>query len=241
VASLYRRLLTTALLVSAIAVSGCSGAARSHGSGDRRASREGKGDHGDAGELPVSAEIARLRIERDRLAQSKELLEQELAEAHDDLRNVERQFAVYEERLVSEQGKAAAVAAAAEARIRCDRLARERPSVLADSMRLYVTDLLETSDRLIQKQNYAAAQFYAERANHTMSSAQRRATIEGAATTRTVSVDAANVRQGPGQSYSVVERLHTGALLLCWGETNDWYHVKTPNGVEGWIHASLVR
>ena len=182
-----------------------------------------------------------MRIERDRLAQANRLLEQELTETHEDLKRVERQFAIYEESLVSEQGKAAAVATAAEARIRCDRLDRERPGVLADSTEHYVRELIETAERLIRKQNYAASQFFAERANHTMSSAERRATIESSATTRRVAVDTANVREGPGQGYSIVERLSIGDALLCWGETNEWYHVRTPKGLEGWIHASLVR
>jgi uncharacterized protein YgiM (DUF1202 family) len=175
------------------------------------------------------------------LAQANLLLEQELAETHEDLKRVERQFAIYEERLVADQGKAAAVAASAEARIRCERLERDRPNVLADSTQLYVKELIDTSERLIRKQNYGGALFFAERANHTMSSAERRARIEDAAVARTVSVDVANVREGPGQNYSIVERLSAGATLLCWGEADDWYHVRTPKGADGWIHASVVR
>ncbi len=188
-----------------------------------------------------AAEAARLRVERDRLAQANELLEQELAEAHNDLRRVERQFVVYEKRLATEQGKADAVASAAEARMRNDRLARARPSVLADSTRQYVTGLIETSESLIRKQNYAGAQFFSERANHVMSSAERRASIEKKAVARKVSVDVANVREGPGQNYPVVAQVANGETLLCWGEANEWYHVRTPHGSEGWIHISLVR
>jgi SH3 domain-containing protein len=227
-----------ALIVSAgCASTGGSGGGVKHARGDKAKS----GKDSKAVKTDPKAEAARLRIERDRLAQANELLEQELAEAHEDLKLVERQFVVYERRLASEQGKADAVAAAAEARMRGDRLARARPSVLADSTQKYVNALIETSESLIRKQNYAGAQFFAERANHVMSSAERRASIEKSAMTRTVAVDVANVREGPGQSYPVVARVPVGATLLCWGEANDWFHVRTPDGSEGWIHISLVR
>lgn len=237
--SSHWRICEPALWVGALlALSGCSASSRSGPSGNGGSPTDSYDKHG---KLTPSAEIARLRVERDRFQQANQLLEQELAETHEDLKLVEQQFAIYEERLTSDQGKAAAVAAAAEARIRCEKLERERPNVLADSTERYVKELVDSSERLIRKQNYAAAQFFAERANHTMSSAERRATIESSATTRTVAVEVANVREGPGQGYSVVDRLSTGATLLCWGSANDWYHVRTPNGVEGWIHASLVR
>ncbi len=236
--SVFHKTRYSALCLGALlAASGCSSAASHGGSGDV----EGAQSRGKNGKVTPSAEIARLRVERDRLVQANQLLEQELADAHADLKRVEQQFAIYEERLASDQGKAAAVAAAAEARIRYDKLEREHPNVLSDSTSHYVQDLIESSERLIRKQNFAAAQFFAERANHTMNSSERRASMESALITRTVSVDVANVREGPGQGYSVVDRLSVGAVLLCWGTADDWYHVRTPNGVEGWIHASLVR
>lgn len=227
---------TVVVVATALALAGCSAASRNGGS-----SEAGDSDEMGGGAPSLPAEVARLRVERDRLAQANQLLEQELAEAHADLKRVEQQFVIYEERLVADQGKAAAVTASAEARIRCERLERDRPNVLADSTQRYVKELIDAAERLIRKQNYAAATFFSERADHTMSSAERRAAIEGAATARVVSVDVANVREGPGQNYSVVERISIGATLLCWGEANDWYHVRTPRGAEGWIHASLVR
>jgi len=237
--SLQRRIQVPLLFAGAVlALSGCSASSRSGHSGTDASS---KNTYDRNGKLTPTGEIARLRVERDRLAQANELLEQELAETHEDLKRIEQQFAIYEERLASDQGKAAAVAASAEARIRCEKLERERPNAMADSTDRYVKELIASSELMIKKQNYAAAQFFAERANHTMSSAERRATIESKATTRKVAVDSANVREGPGQAYTVVDRLSTGATLLCWGSANDWYHVRTPSGVEGWIHASLVR
>ncbi len=233
------RTVAPPLLLALIALSACASTGSQGGGSGLEGRGKNKSEKG--GKSSPSAENARLKVERDRLVQANRLLEQELAEAHEDLRRVERQFAIYEERLASENGKASSVASSAEARIRCEKLARERPDVLPDSTLAYVKDLIDTSERLIQKQNYAAAQFFAERANHTMSSAERRATVEGAATTRKVTVEAANVREGPGQSYPVVERLSNGARLLCWGEANEWYHVRTAKGAEGWIHASLVR
>jgi hypothetical protein len=240
VRSIPRQFKESAVVLAAVfALAGC---ASSQDGGYHGGSVDGGGKGGKRGKSSnSSAEAARLRVERDRLAQANQLLEQELAEAHEDLKRVERQFAVYEERLVADQGKAAAVAASAEARIRCEKLERDRPGVLADSTQIYVKDLIDTSERLIRKQNYGGALFFAERANHTMSSAERRATMEGAAVARRVAVDVANVREGPGQNYSVVERLTVGAVLLCWGEADDWYHVRTPKGADGWVHASVVR
>jgi hypothetical protein len=241
--SMHSRIRTLAIVLALpVALTACSTVSQTPGSDSVSSGSKGKrSKSGKQTGKDLPGEVARLNIERDRLAQANVLLEQELAEAHEDLRRVEQQLVVYEENLVSEQGKATAVAASAEARIRSERVARERPDVLSDSTRAYVTSLIETSESLIRKQNYAAALFFAERANHTMNTAERRANIEGAATTRAVSVSAANLREGPGQDYAVIERLSIGAKLLCWGEANEWFHVRTPTGAEGWIHASLVR
>ena len=231
------------LAIALLTATGCASTGTSGGAAkpSKRDTAKAKKESPAPEPLDATAEAARLRVERDRLAQANQLLEQELADAHEDLRRVERQFAVYERRLATEQGKADAVASAAEARMRSDRLSRARPSVLADSTRAYVNGLIQTSESLIRKQSYAGAQFFADRANHVMSSAERRASIEQTATARTVSVDVANVREGPGQNYAVVARVPIGATVLCWGEANEWYHVRTPEGSEGWIHVSLVR
>jgi hypothetical protein len=240
VSSIQRKFREFAVVsAAACALAGCASSQSDGYDGSVDGRKKGGSRRGDPSS--PAAEVARLRIERDRLAQANLLLEQELAEAHEDLKRVERQFAIYEERLVADQGKAAAVAASAEARIRCEKLERDRPNVLSDSTQIYVKELINTSERLIRKQNYGGALFFAERANHTMSSAERRASIEGAAIARTVAVDVANVREGPGQNYSIVERLSVGATLLCWGEADDWYHVRTPKGADGWIHASVLR
>jgi hypothetical protein len=233
------RAITIAIALP-VALTGCSSVSHTKGTASASDSKRGRpGKH--SGKVDLAAEVARLNVERDRLAQANVLLEQELAEAHEDLRRVEQQLVVYEENLGSEQGKATAVAASAEVRIRSERVARERPEVLSDSTRAYVTSLIDTSESLIRRQNFAAALFFAERANHTINTAERRANMEGAATPRAVAVDVANLREGPGQDYAVIERLSIGAKLLCWGEANEWFHVRTPSGAEGWIHASLVR
>jgi hypothetical protein len=238
----HSRPLEVLSIVAALAILGGRTASnRGSGASKRSASDAGGYESQSDGDLSPHAEVARLRIERDRLAQANELLEQELSEAHEDLKRVERQFAVYEQRLTNDQGKADAVAATAEARIRWEKLERERPSVLDDSTGAYVKQLIATSESLIRRQGYASALFFAERANHTMSSAERRASVEGSAVARKVTVDSANVRQGPGQDYAIVDRVSRGAILLCWGEANEWFHVRTPAGVEGWVHVSLVR
>ncbi len=201
------------------------------------------GDDSDFAELRTTdqmhAEIARLRIERDRLSETNTLLQEELEWAHDDLRLVERQFVTFEERLTSGYGKASAVAAAAEARMRFDATRTKYPT-LPDSTEQDLKQLMDTSDNLIRKGNYPAALFFADRANHTMIGFERRQHLDRGSVSRSVAVSRANLREGPGQYYPVVAQLAEGQVVVCMDEIGDWYHVKTPTGSVGWMHTSLL-
>ena len=214
-------------------------------SGGRSASESEAGRSGSAtGSITgsreeLAVEVARLRVERDRLAQTNVVLEDELRWAHEDLTLVERQFSEFEQRLTVDFGKAAAVSAAAEARIHLD---QARTTIaLPDSSLQRVTGLLATAEKLIRSNNYPAALFFAERANHTLQGAERRASLNVGATTRTIAASSANVREGPGQNYPVRETLREGDRVSCLDVAQNWCHIVTASGASGWIHLSLLR
>jgi hypothetical protein len=187
----------------------------------------------------LEAEVARLQGERDRLAQTNVVLEDELQWAHDDLKLVERQFSEFEHRLTEDFGKAAAVSATAEARIHLQTV--QKTVALPDSSVKHVTSLLETAEQLIRSSNYPAAFFFAERANHTLQGAERRAALDVQASTMTVAAATANVREGPGQNYDVRATLRQGERVSCLDVSRNWCHVVTATGATGWVHASLLR
>ena len=183
-------------------------------------------------------ELERLRAERDLLAQDNLALEDELRWAHEDLAFVERQFTEVEHRLNEEFGKAAAVSVTAEARINAEQI--RKTNQIPDSTMRHVTRLLDTAEAQIRANHFPAAFFFAERANHTLQGAVRRANVGSVATTRTVTTDGANLREGPGQHYAVVVTLRAGARVSCLDVSQKWCHVVTGDGETGWMHASLL-
>jgi len=52
----------------------------------------------------------------------------------------------------------------------------------------------------------------------------------------------ANVREGPGLGFTVVERVEPSALVTIIGEdeTGTWYRIRLESGVDGWIFAVLL-
>ncbi len=52
---------------------------------------------------------------------------------------------------------------------------------------------------------------------------------------------AANVRTGASTKNKVITRVKRGDQLKVLGETDSWYNVKLPNGIEGWIHKKSVK
>jgi hypothetical protein len=189
----------------------------------------------------LTAEVEQLRRERERLAQSNAILQDELNWAHEDFKLVENQFVAFEEQMATNYGKASAVTATAEARIRYDRMHRDHLFSASDTTATHVLGLINTAERLIRDQNYTAALFFSERADHMMSGAERRARLGILPSSLSVVVAAANLRTGPGQNYEVVERLNHEATLVCLDLSGDWYRVRASSGVEGWIHTSVVR
>lgn len=183
-------------------------------------------------------DLERLRAERDRLAQSNLVLEDELRWAHQDLAFVERQFTEVEQRLNEEFGKAAAVAFTAEARINAEET--RKASQIPDSTMRHVTRLLDMAEDQIRRNKFPAAFFFVERANHTLQSAVRRSNMDFVPTTRTVTTDGTNLREGPGQHYAVVLTLRAGARVSCLDVSQKWCRVVTSGGETGWIHDSLL-
>lgn len=55
--------------------------------------------------------------------------------------------------------------------------------------------------------------------------------------TVTVSVQALNVRTGPGAENATIYVLRQGDKLRVIGTSNEWYYVKLPNGSQGWVNS----
>jgi uncharacterized protein YraI len=63
------------------------------------------------------------------------------------------------------------------------------------------------------------------------------------APTLTVTVDALNMRQGPGTGYAIVDVLRSGDTATVTGRdaTGTWYQVKLADGRSGWVNGSYVQ
>jgi uncharacterized protein YraI len=61
--------------------------------------------------------------------------------------------------------------------------------------------------------------------------------------TAVVTTGALNVRSGSGPSYSAVTVVYQGSQLTLIGRNADssWVKVRTPNGTEGWVNATLIQ
>lgn len=61
--------------------------------------------------------------------------------------------------------------------------------------------------------------------------------------TAVVTTGALNVRSGPGPNYSAVTVVYQGSQLTLIGRNADssWVKVRTPNGTEGWVNATLIQ
>ena len=221
-------------MLATLGACAASGGGSSHGGG----SHKRPGDLAQAN-TELETEVTRLKAERDRLAQTNVVLEEELRWAHDDLRLVERQFSEFEHRLSEDFGKAAAVSATAEARIHYQRV--RKAIALPDTVSEHVNALLATAEKLSRANNYPAALFFAERANHTLQGAERRASLSVGTTTKTITVSGANVREGPGQHYPIQVTLRKGDRISCLDQVSNWCHVVTSSGTSGWIHVSLLK
>jgi SH3 domain protein len=49
-----------------------------------------------------------------------------------------------------------------------------------------------------------------------------------------------NMRTGPGLQYRILKSLASGDRVSRLGATGDWIHVRTPEGVEGWVPSGYL-
>jgi hypothetical protein len=242
-----------AMLFCLLAQTGCRWAAPSSesGPGAKRDSVRGDSDlartRTENAELRSLLESARLDLAKYRAAfeQQAELndfLREELANTQDDLDRVERQFISFEKRLKIKETKASAVAASAEVHLLFDRLRSDTGGGLDSLTVSDVTSKLETCEDLIQKQNYAAAVYFANRAMRIINHTERRQNlgIPGGGM-KVISVKRANLRNGPGSRYRIIGQLTLGTVVMHIETAEEWVKVRTDDGTDGWVHGSLLR
>jgi uncharacterized protein YgiM (DUF1202 family) len=134
------------------------------------------------------------------------------------------------------------VAAIAEVQMLFDNMRSDQTAPL-DSFTVHeVTTQLSTSEQMMRVRNFDAAVYYAKRSMRTLNQQERRrnlAIVDGDA--RVIVVSKANMREGPGSDFDVIDRLGYGTVIVQLGIDNEWCHVRTKSGVAGWVHASLLR
>lgn len=52
--------------------------------------------------------------------------------------------------------------------------------------------------------------------------------------------DTANIRKGPGMSYSVVTTLGDGSIIHIFKQQGNWFNIQIPEGSAGWIYKDLA-
>jgi len=187
-------------------------------------------------------DLAKLRAEYQRQLDLNAFLLEEMEHLKRDLGRVERQFISFEKRLQVKESKASAVAALAEVQLLFDKLQSSETNPLDSLTVSEVAIKLETSDELLKQQNYAAAVYYANRAMRILNQKERLQNMtipDGDAKIIVVSV--ANLREGPGSKYRVVEKLSYGTVVVQLGSEEEWCQIRTQSGQSGWVHDSLVR
>lgn len=187
-------------------------------------------------------DLAKLRAERDNQLELNAYLKDELQSMADDLEYVENQFLSLEQSVIrAEESKASAVAAVAEGQLLLEKQQREDPGVLDSLTTIDVSEKLRIADELIKERKFAAAVYYAKRATRIVNMSERRKNIVQDGETRIVSASKANMRNGPGSKFKVVDKLVFGTILVQLDSEKDWFKVQVKDGRSGWIHASLVR
>jgi hypothetical protein len=187
-------------------------------------------------------DLAKLRAECQHHTELNELLVEELEQLKDDLDQVENQFVIIEKRLQLTETKASAVAAIAEVQLLFDKLRTKDPDGLDSVTVAEVRSKIKTSDELTKKRNYAAAVYFSNRAMRILNQTERLKNIAlSLGIPRIISVSKANVRDGPGSSFKVVEKLAFGTVIVQLEVENEWCKIRTESGKSGWIHSSLIR
>lgn len=186
-------------------------------------------------------DLAKTRAE---LAQRDEIIagvRADLESTRSDLNYAERQFVTIERGLMREESRASAVSAIAEVRLLRERVIKSDTTAYARELSAQVDKFIQTADRLVTKQNYTAAVYYANRATRMLHRTDRRMLREVVGPALVVSVSRANLRGGPSSKYDVLGHLDYGVVVTQLELKGEWYHVRTRSGTDGWVHRSLVR
>lgn len=197
--------------------------------------------------LATELESRNLDLAKSRAAYTQQVdlnryLKEELSTTQQDLDRVERQFVSFEERLTRTETKASAVAAVAEVHLLFDKLQSDTTGGLDGETIRGVSSKLTTSEELIKQHNYSAAVYFAERAMRILNQAERRNNLgitDGKV--KVVSVNVANLRDGPGAGHKVIGKLSLGTVVTHVESRDKWTKVRTSSGKHGWIHNSLIR
>jgi DNA repair exonuclease SbcCD ATPase subunit len=187
-------------------------------------------------------DLTKLHADHQRQIELNEFLSDELENMKNDLDQVEKQFISFEKRLKVTETKASAVAAVAEVQLLFEKLRKDLPGGLDSTTVAEVKYKLATCDELVRKQNYSASVYYANRAMRILNQTERRMNIAlSDGDSRIVAVSRANMRDGPGSKFKVIDGLDYGTVVVQLESKNDWCKVRTNSGKSGWIHNSLIR
>ena len=150
------------------------------------------------------------------------------------LEYAERQFISLERGLQNNETKASAVAALAEAKLAHNATLREDPKTHDLDVIQQSRGKIETSDKLLSQNRYAASVYFAKKALRLINDKDVRRNV------RIIAVDYANIRRGPGMEYEVLAQLALGTVLFELGSDSSWYQVETVDGKAGWVHRSVT-
>jgi len=167
-------------------------------------------------------------------------LELEVKRLRADLDEAEESLIAIESGLLGVRGRADAVSALAETRIKIARAARGASWSL-DRIEEARAKLAE-AERQFQRGHTGSAVFFASRARRIadglIDEAQRVAGTPGAGFVRGERV---NLRAGPSTQHEVLAVLVGSTPVFRERRDGDWLMVRTAAGIVGWIHVSLVR
>lgn len=165
-------------------------------------------------------------------------LERDVARLSSDLAKAETAMVAIESGLRGAQTRADAVSALAEARISVERARTSTPWRGAEIAE--VTNKLEEAERQFQAGNPGSAVFFASRAQRVADSLRDEANRVANQGGRIVTAPRANLRAGPSTTDPVLAVLSEATPVLPQRSEGEWVLVRTPDGVAGWVHASLL-
>ena len=167
-------------------------------------------------------------------------LSREIDRLRADLRQAEEAMVAIESGLRNARTRADAVSALAEARISVERASQSVPwrrDAVAEAR-----SKLEEAERQFQAGHTGSAVFFAARAQRIAANLNEEAlAVSKFSGTRFVSARRANLRTGPSTRERIVEILIEATPVFPERSQRNWVLVRTPSGLVGWIHASLLR